>query len=518
MKLGTRLMIYLSLTIILVLSGYGYFHIKSRREVLTQMMRGEVRALAETLRFSLEKISLPREMIYIQELLDSISEPERTLGVVFYQQSSDLVFRSHSLEEDLKPCLELIQASIREDRTREEFSIHQRQPVFLYAFPIHDPNGGILGAAALVQKTSFIERDVESAKRTIFLTLFVLMGGTLAWVLFFTRKWVTLPLARLKKGIQDMSRGNLTSRMEAQRGDEVSEVAQAFNQMAVDLKSAKERLMEEAQMKLELERNLRESEKLATIGQLASGLAHEIGTPLNIISGRAELMRRRIEDRANLEKNLEIILHQTQRITRIIQQLLGFVRKKIPEQAPLNLLHLLESTLDFLDHQTRKQNVTVIKEFQDPLPLFRGDSDQIQQVFLNILLNALQAMPHGGTLRMAVSSKSMAREGLEGFRREYLEILVEDTGTGMEEEVRKSIFKPFFSTKEKEKGTGMGLTVSLGIIQDHEGWIEVESELGKGSCFKIYLPAAESPLQENRTEAGPVGEGESGDERKSPGR
>ncbi len=505
MKLGTRLMLYLSLTIILVLSGYGYFHIKSRREVLAQMMTGEVRALAETLKFSLEKISLPREMIYIQELLDSISEPERTLGVVFYQRSMHRVFHSHSLEVGLEPFLELLQSSIREDQAREEFGSYKKQPVFLYAFPIHDGKGGILGAATIVQKTSFIERDVENARRTIFLTLFLLMGGTLAWVLFFTRKWVTLPLAQLKKGIQDMSRGNLISRIEAQRGDEVSEVARAFNQMAVDLKAAKERLIEEAQMKLDLERTLRESEKLATIGQLASGLAHEIGTPLNIISGRAELMRRRIEDRANLEKNLDIILHQTQRITRIIQQLLGFVRKKTPEQAPLNLLPLLESTLDFLDHQTRKQNVTVIKEFQDPLPRIRGDSDQLQQVFLNILLNALQSMPHGGTLRLAVSSKSMAREGLEGFRRESLEVLVQDTGMGMEEEVRKNIFQPFFTTKEKEKGTGMGLTVSLGIILDHEGWIEVESELGKGSLFKIYLPAIESSLQGNRAEAGPEG-------------
>jgi signal transduction histidine kinase len=518
MKLGTRLMLYLSLTIVLVLSGYGYFHIKTRQEVLTQMMRGEVRALGETLRFSLEKISLPKEMIYIQELLDSISEPERTLGVVFYQQSRDLVFRSHSLGEDLKPCLELIQSSIREDRTMEEFGAYQKQPVFFYAFPIRDQKGQTLGAATIVQKTSFIEQDVEDAKRTIFLTLFFLISGTLAWVLFFTRKWVTLPLAELKKGIQDMSRGNLAPRMDTQRKDEVAEVARAFNQMAVDLKAAKERLIEEGLMKLELERNLRESEKLATIGQLASGLAHEIGTPLNIISGRAELMRRRIEDRANLEKNLDIILHQTQRITRIIQQLLGFVRKKAPEQASLNLLPLLESTLDFLDHQTRKQNVTVIKEFQDSLPSLRGDSDQLQQVFLNILLNALQAMPHGGTLRLAVSSKSMAREGLEGFRRDYLEVLVEDTGLGMEEEVRKNIFQPFFTTKEKEKGTGMGLAVSLGIILDHEGWIEVESELGKGSLFKIYIPALESPPLENRSEAGSGEKGENPDERKSFGR
>jgi signal transduction histidine kinase len=221
---------------------------------------------------------------------------------------------------------------------------------------------------------------------------------------------------------------------------------------------------------------------------LASGLAHEIGTPLNIISGRVELTKRRPEDEEGAQKNLDIIAEQTERITKIIRQLLGFVRKKKPEQKILKINTLLETTLDLLDHQIQKQGLNVVREISDDLPPVMGDPDQLQQVFLNIILNAIQSMPGGGTLRLSTSSKWISKEGLEDGQHRYVEVKVQDTGMGMGGELMDNIFNPFFTTKERDKGTGLGLTVSQGIVQDHEGWIEVESEIGKGSLFKIYLP------------------------------
>jgi signal transduction histidine kinase len=221
---------------------------------------------------------------------------------------------------------------------------------------------------------------------------------------------------------------------------------------------------------------------------LASGLAHEIGTPLNIIAGRADLTMRKLGGNEEAQKNLNIIVQQTERITKIIQQLLGFVRKKKPEQKALALGPLLESILDFLDQQIQRQKVKVVRELRDHLPAITGDPDQLQQVFLNLILNAIQSMPQGGELRLSSGARWISKEGLEDGQRQYVEIWVEDTGTGMGKEVIENIFNPFFTTKEKEKGTGLGLTVSQGIIQDHEGWVEVESEVGKGSVFKVYLP------------------------------
>jgi len=487
LKLGTKLTLYLSLIIIIVLSGYGYFHIITRRDILIRKMKVEVRSICRTLKVPLEKISLPREMEYVQELIDTVEEYEKTLGVIVYHQRRNLTFRSRSLGEEIEPYLVLIKKSIKEDLPQEEFRVYKKDPVFAYVFPLKDRNGKNIGGVAILQYTSFMEKDVSGAEWGIFITILILIGGTVAFVLFGTRKWISQPISQLMSGVKNLAKGNFDTQFVLSRKDELSELAQAFNQMAVDLRKAQEQIIKEAENTIELERTLQQSEKLATIGQLASGLAHEIGTPLNIIGGRAELIKRKIKGREGEQKDLDIIIRQVERITKIIQQLLGFVRKKKPEQKSLNIKTLLQTTLDFLDHQIQRQGVKVVKGLKDNLPIVTGDSDQLQQVFLNLILNAIQSMPQGGELRIGASSKWISREGIEDGQREYVVVSVRDTGLGMEKEVVQNIFNPFFTTKDT--GTGLGLMVSQGIVQDHEGWIEVESEIGEGSLFKIYLPA-----------------------------
>jgi signal transduction histidine kinase len=495
LKLGTKLTFYISLIIILVLSGYGYFHIITRRDILIRKMKVEVRSICRTLKVPLEKISLPREMEYVQELIDTVEEYEKTLGVIVYHQGRNLTFRSRSLGEGIEPYLVLIKKSIKEDLPQEEFRVYKKDPVFAYVFPLKDRNVKNIGGVAILQYTSFMEKDARGAEWGIFITILVLIGGTVAFVLFGTRKWISQPISQLMGGVKNLAKGNFDTQFVLSRKDEISELAQAFNQMAVDLRKAQEQIIKEAETTIELERTLRQSEKLATIGQLASGLAHEIGTPLNIIGGRAELIKRKIKDREGEQKDLDIIIQQAERITKIIQQLLGFVRKKRPEQKGLNIKTLLETTLDFLDHQIQKQGVKVVKDLKDNLPIVTGDSDQLQQVFLNLILNAIQSMPQGGELHIGASSKWISKEGIEDGQREYVVLSVVDTGMGIEKEVVENIFNPFFTTKE-DKGTGLGLTVSQGIVQDHEGWIEVESEIGEGSQFRVYLPASERKVKD----------------------
>jgi len=494
LKLGTKLTLYLSLIIILVLSGYGYLDILSRRDILIRKMKAEVRSTGRTLKVSLEKISPPEEREYVHGLVNAVSEYERTLGVIVYYPGEKLIFRSHSLEEGIEPYLDLIKRSIQEDRPQEEFRTYKKVPIFSYAFPLQDRKGKNIGGVSILQNTSLMEKEIEKAKWSIFVTIFLIIGGTVALILLGTRKWVIQPIAKLMDGIKNLAQGNLDQQIDLKNGDELSELAQAFNQMAVDLRKAQERIIREGETRLELEMDLRQSEKLATIGQLASGLAHEIGTPLNIISGRAELIKKRSEDKEAMQNNLDIIVSQTERITKIIQQLLGFARKKRPERTALNIDALLETALDLLDHQIQNHRVKVMKDWRDDLPSVIGDPDQLQQVFLNLILNAIQSMPEGGTLRLSASSKIISKEGLEEGSRKYLEICVEDTGTGMEKEVIKNIFNPFFTTKDT--GTGLGLMVTYGIIQDHEGWIDVESEAGKGSVFKVYLPFSQGEVKD----------------------
>ncbi len=489
MKFGTKLTLYLSIIIVVGLSGVGYFLIQSRQNILNRKMKLAVKSIGQTMKVSLEKSGLLNDSEYVQDLIDSIEKYEKTVGVLVYNPGKDHVFRTHSLEEEFEPYVELIKRSINEGLPLEEFGIHQGFPVFSYSFPLKDGKGRAIGGVSILQHTSLMEEDMEISKWG-FLAIFVLIGGTVVLILIGMRKWIHQPISQLVDGIKQMAKGQLDTHIQLKSKDELSELSKAFNHMAIDLKEARERMIREAETKLELERSLRQSEKLATIGQLASGLAHEIGTPLNIIGGRVELTKRRLEDKEEAQRNLEIISNQTARITKIIQELLGFARKKGPGETPVSISTLLETTMDFVEHQIRKQEVTVLKDIENNLPSIIGDPDQLQQVFLNLILNAIQSMPEGGTLRLSASREYTSKKGLEdGPQEYYIVVCIEDTGAGIESEVIHNIFNPFFTTKDK--GTGLGLTISQGIVQDHEGWIDVESERGKGSTFKVYLPSSQ---------------------------
>jgi two-component system NtrC family sensor kinase len=487
LKIGTKLTLYLSGIIVIVLSGFGYLDILSRRDILIGKMKAEVRSAGRTLEVSLEEISPREKRGHIQGLIEAMGEHERNLGVVINYPMRNLVFHSPSLKGKIEPYLDLTRRSMEGNTPQEEFGIYGNVSVFVYTFPLEDREGKAIGGVSIIQETSPMEKEIEQTKWSIFIMISVLILGTVALVLLGTRKWITQPISNLMEGIRNFAGGDLDYRIDWKTTDELSELARAFNQMAVDLRKAQERILRETETKIELERGLRESEKLAVIGQLASGLAHEIGTPLNIIYGRTELIQKRLEDKEALRKNLDIVLRQTERITKIMQQLLGFVRKKKPEQKVLNLPSLLEVALELLDYQIRKQKIRVVKNRMDGLPSVVGDSDQLQQVFLNLILNAIQSMPEGGTLSLSASSRIISKDGHPEDRRPYLEVSVEDTGVGMEKEVLQNIFTPFFTTKDT--GTGLGLMVTQGIIQDHEGWMEVESEVGKGARFRVYLPS-----------------------------
>lgn len=485
MSLSSKLTLYLSLIIVLVLSGYGYLHILSRQDMFLKKMKAEVRSTGRTLKISLEKIPLPLQADYVQSVVDAMSDYEKTVGVVVYYPERHLVYSSDSVRKNVDPYVKLIERSISEGAPQEAFAVYNKLPLFSYTFPLQNRKGEIIGGVSILQHTSYAEKEIEKATWSIVIAILVLVGGTVTLILWGTRRWVSQPIARLMDGIRAMAKGNLDAAINLTGKDELSELARSFNQMAVDLKTAQERIIREAAVRLELERGLRQSEKLATVGQLASEIAHEIGTPLNIMLGRTELIKKRLDDQGAVKKNVDIIGNQIEKITKTIQQLLRFVRKEKIEQQDIDVNALLKGTLDLLDYQLEKQQMRVLTDFGKDLPTVSADADQLQQVFLNLILNALQSMPEGGTLCLRTALKEIGRTGSPDGAGRHLEICVEDSGMGMEQEVMQNIFKPFYTTKKT--GTGLGLMVAEGIVEDHEGWIEVESQAGCGSTFKIYL-------------------------------
>jgi len=225
-----------------------------------------------------------------------------------------------------------------------------------------------------------------------------------------------------------------------------------------------------------MQEQLRKTEQIAELGTLASGMAHEIGTPMNVILGRAEYLLHRTTDEG-MKKGLATIVTQVERITKVMNQLLAFARRKSPERRAVDLGEIFDVSLEMFQERIARSRVTVDKRIESPLPPICADRDQLIQVLINLVMNSLHAMPEGGRLGL-----SLARENSQVC------LGLSDTGHGMPEEIRSRIFEPFFTTKDFGKGTGLGLTVVKGIIEEHGGTIAVESVVGKGTTFWIRLP------------------------------
>jgi two-component system NtrC family sensor kinase len=222
-----------------------------------------------------------------------------------------------------------------------------------------------------------------------------------------------------------------------------------------------------------------QSEKLASLGRLASGVAHEINSPLTGILTFSHLLMRKLRDNPELQRELELIVRETTRVSTIVRGLLDFARESKPQKRPCNINDLILHTLSLVEHQSVFHDVRIVKNLDPQMAMALLDANQIQQVFMNILLNAADAMPAGGTLTI---TSTMAPED------SFVQVRFADTGTGISEKNLHRIFDPFFTTKADKKGTGLGLAVSYGIIERHRGHIEVQSEEGKGTAFTIKLP------------------------------
>jgi signal transduction histidine kinase len=226
----------------------------------------------------------------------------------------------------------------------------------------------------------------------------------------------------------------------------------------------------------ETQEQLRQTERLAELGTLASGMAHEIGTPMNVILGRAEYLMQRTQEETT-KKGLETIVAQVERITRIMNQLLTFARRRPLERQPLDLKRTVEDCLEVVRERLGRHRIETETHFAPSLPPVHADADHMSQVLLNLVINAVHAMPEGGTLRI----------GLEPVKG-HVRMTVADTGHGIPQDALPRIFDPFFTTKEVGKGTGLGLTVVHGIVQEHGGTITVESEPNRGTTFTVLLP------------------------------
>jgi two-component system NtrC family sensor kinase len=347
--------------------------------------------------------------------------------------------------------------------------------------PIRDVENRIIG----ILYVGLLEEPFVHPQRVavnVFLLLIALMTIVILLLLLLMTNVVLKPITQIIAMSRKVIGGDLSARVGIHPAGEMGDLCQAIDQMA---HAVEER---EQQLKIATSRQIGQSAKLASIGRLAAGIAHEINNPLTGVLTFAHLLRQKPTMDEQSKEDIDVIVRETTRVREIVQGLLNFARESPPQKQSLDINEVLGQTMTLVQSQKEFHKIKVEEKFADGLPYILGDKNQLQQVFLNLSLNACEAMEKGGTLSITTSAKDR-----------NLIIAFHDTGCGIKEEYMERIFDPFFTTKPVGKGTGLGLSVSYGIIEQHGGSIEVESEEGKGSTFTITLPV-ESPETEKNAE------------------
>jgi signal transduction histidine kinase len=310
-------------------------------------------------------------------------------------------------------------------------------------------------------------------------------------------RWsVARPIQALIKGARAVGRGDLGERIDLKRSDEIGQLAHEFNRMAGSLQRARQDLLQQAEERLGLEQEVQQAQKLAAVGMLAAEVAHEVGTPLNVVSGRAEALARTLPSDHPGRRHLEVILGQADRITGIIRSLLDYTRPRAPTLADEDVPMILGRVADLLLRRYRAKSVALHLDLPATIPPVAGDADQLQQLFLNLLTNALDASAPGETVRVTVGDEPLL-EGEDraaitrgGADAPCLAIHIVDRGPGMTADQLAHAFEPFFSTKKRGQGTGLGLPIVEEIVRAHRGEVEILSVPGHGTEVIVRLPLA----------------------------
>jgi len=480
MNLSSKIILSILCVLILFMGGLTYLIARWQRSTFAKSAHHYSKVLGETICDSIAtEMELGRSDL-VQGTLERIGQGSPQIRTLRIFDRQGQILRSVDPKEvgkgtDLTP----LKSYLKHGSTLFE---HRKdgEPVlsFIKPFPnrsqcqrCHDQKEKIIGFLVLDVSVKPMEELISSSQTLILEGMGIALLMVAGSILLITSRWVRAPLSKVMGAMRRVEEGDLDTRVYLTSRDELGKVAQTFNSMVEALKKNR------GELEILHQRELERIQRMATLGELAEAVAHEIRNPLAGVSAATKLLREGLKKDDPQAKVFDEIHSQTDRIEKIVSNLLQFARKSTPQFSFFDIHEVIEKTLHLFSFQFEGQRINIEKEFQSDLPPIYADPDQIQHVLMNIVMNAVQSMPEGGILRFTTFFRP--EDGM-------VHLTIGDTGKGISEEVLPKVFKPFYSTKAK--GAGLGLAIVEKIAQEHGGKVAISSKAEVGTAVEISLP------------------------------
>lgn len=485
MRLTFKITLFFIGGICLVMTWHGLSRVERETDLFETQMRRDHYSIAQPLAMTSGRAWDQFGEAFVYELVESANEADERMRIRWVWTDADSPERIRPEAPDetgAKLARGMAVSWVDRDQIRAG-RLYTYVPVVLD----QDRVGALELSESFQRQQAYLDDSkIRIAGTTI---LILVMAAGIAWMtglLFIAR-----PVEALIGKARAIGEGDLGTPLELRHHGELSQLAGEMNLMSDQLATARKQLREESEARIAALQQLRHADRLKTVGTLSAGLAHELGTPLNVISMRAKMIEEREVDPQGAVDNAAIIAEQTERISRIIGQLMDFARVRSLQKEAVRVTSVIDEALELVKPIAEKKDIEMWFDRGDCDLVAEIDADQFVQVLTNLLVNAMHACEEADGGRVAISVDELDRihpdEDGDALH-PYVAVAVRDDGIGISEQQLEQVFEPFFTTKPVGQGSGLGLSVSYGIVREHGGWIEVDSDPGDGATFTVILP------------------------------
>ncbi|MCI0691079.1 ATP-binding protein [candidate division KSB1 bacterium] len=507
-KISYKLIAAVGGVAVAIIGIFAYLILNAHQRQLIAELERNAHQLSETVKSSTKYDMLLNQRESVHRIINTIGGQEGIEKVRVFNKDGAIIFSTdsadvgHMVDKQTESCY----ACHAADQPLERLSISERTRIFragsqsrtlgiinpIYNEPgcwqsdchAHTSNQKVLGVLDITMSLAEVDRGMQASRMRLLMFAVIAVAAVSLIIYLLVKGLVLKPVGQIVKATKHVATGDLNYAIKLAKNDEIGDLAKSFNDMTRQL--------------AETQRQLYQSEKLASVGRLAAGVAHEINNPLTGVLTYSSYLLKRANGNAEIKDDLEVIVRETKRCREIVKGLLDFARQSPPEKHRVDLNEIILQATRIVENQFAARKIKLEKNLQPGLPATMADGNQLQQVLVNLLVNANDAMgDKGGTI--AITSELLANGANAPDAKTtgpHIRITMSDTGCGISPENLQKIFEPFFSTKGK-KGYGLGLAVVWGIIEKHNGRITVESEVGKGTTFTILLPVENQGVKRN---------------------